>query len=189
MASKVSSPAKPRLDAQHREVRKHRRVLIALLRVSIGWVFLWAFLDKLFGLGFQTCKGAGFLCEKAWLAGGSPTAGFLSRATGPLDGVFHWMAATPGVNTVVSVLFMVGLLGIGVALILGAGMKLAAYGGATMMVLMYVAAPPATNPFMDDHIVYAIVLVLLRWLNAGHFYGLGHWWENHEFVKKHAWLD
>ena len=30
------------------------------------------FLDKLFGLGFATCKDAGFLCEKAVLMGGSP---------------------------------------------------------------------------------------------------------------------
>jgi thiosulfate dehydrogenase [quinone] large subunit len=55
--------------------------------------------------------------------------------------------------------------------------------------MMWLAAPPTNNPFLDDHLVYAIVLILLRWLNAGHFYGLGHWWENHEFVKKHPWLD
>lgn len=182
MATKPLSPVRL-------EERKHRHVLIALLRVSIGWVFLWAFLDKFLGLGFSTCKDLGVLCEKAWFAGGSPTAGFLSRATGPLAEGFQWLGATPVVTPVVSVLFMAGLLGIGVALILGAGMKLAAYGGATLMVLMFLASPPTSNPFMDDHIVYAIVLLLLRWVNAGHFYGLGHWWENHDFIKKHAWLD
>lgn len=171
------------------ELKTHRRILVALLRFAMGWVFLWAFLDKLFGLGFATCKGASMLCEKAWLMGGSPTTGFLSNADGVFAPVFHWMAATPAVSVVVNWLFMLGLLGIGVALILGAGMKLAAYGGTVMLVMMWLAAPPANNPFLDDHLVYAIVLILLRWLNAGHFYGLGHWWENHDFVKKHPWLD
>jgi thiosulfate dehydrogenase [quinone] large subunit len=176
-------------DAERSEVKRHRRILLAILRVCMGWVFLWAFLDKLLGLGFATCKDAGVLCEKAWVMGGSPTAGFLSHASGPLAKAFAWLGATPGVNTVVSILFMVGLFGIGIALILGAGMKLAAYGGTTLLVLMFLAAPPTNNPFLDDHLVYAIVLILLQWLNAGHFYGLGHWWENHAFVKKNKWLD
>jgi thiosulfate dehydrogenase [quinone] large subunit len=182
MAKKVLSPA--RLDE-----RKHRHILIALVRVSIGWVFFWAFIDKLFGLGFSTCKDAGVLCEKAWLMGGSPVAGFLAGATGPLADVFHWLGATPVITPIVAVLFMAGLLGIGVALILGAGMKLGSYGGATLLVLMFLAKPPTTNPFMDDHIVYALVLLLLCWIHAGHYYGLGRWWENHAFVKKYTWLN
>lgn len=48
-------------------------IAIALLRLSIGFVFLWAFLDKLFGLGYAT-PGA-----RAWINGGSPTKGFLSN--------------------------------------------------------------------------------------------------------------
>src|SRR3954447_10955135 len=41
-------------------------------RLSLGWVFLWAFLDKVFGLGHETPAG------KGWLDGGNPTKGFLS---------------------------------------------------------------------------------------------------------------
>jgi thiosulfate dehydrogenase (quinone) large subunit len=169
-------------------MKPYRRLLLALLRISIGWVFLWAFLDKLLGLGYATCRVDGsidFLCSKAWLSGGSPTAGFLLHGTsGPLAPLFK---AIQGV--VVDWLFMIGLLGIGVALILGVGMRVASYSGALLLLLMFTAVPPTHNPVMDDHIIYAIVLVLLRWMNAGHYYGLGEWWEKHEFVKKYPWLD
>ena len=30
------------------------RYLLGALRLSLGWVFLWAFVDKLFGLGHET---------------------------------------------------------------------------------------------------------------------------------------
>ena len=45
-----------------------------LARISLGWVFLWAFLDKTFGLGYATES------KDAWIDGGSPTFGFLSSA-------------------------------------------------------------------------------------------------------------
>ena len=51
---------------------------------------------------------------------------------------------------------MLGLLGIGVALILGIGMRVAAVAGALLLVLMWTAVlPPENNPFMDDHLIYA----------------------------------
>lgn len=173
--------------AAHEHTKHYRRIVLALLRISIGWVFLWAFLDKLVGLGYSTCRIDGaveVMCSKAWLAGGSPTSGFLLHGTsGPLSSLFQSLA-----GVVSDWLFMLGLLGIGAALMLGAGMRIAAYAGALLLALMWLASPPTSNPFMDDHIIYAIVLVLLHWSHAGHFYGLGVWWENHEFVKKHKWL-
>ena len=53
----------------------------AKLRISIGLVFLWAFFDKLIGLGFNTCREGEVidtLCSSAWLKDGSPTEGFLN---------------------------------------------------------------------------------------------------------------
>ena len=62
---------------------------LAALRIATGLIFLWAFLDKLFGLGYAT-PGA-----KAWIAGGSPTKGFLSSVdAGPFTSVFHAIAGT-----------------------------------------------------------------------------------------------
>ncbi len=93
-------------------VSKAGGIAIAALRVSLGFVFLWAFLDKTFGLGYATPN------EKSWISGGSPTKGFLSHVdVGPLQSAFNNIAGTWWADW----LFMLGLLTIGVALILGSG--------------------------------------------------------------------
>ena len=156
------------------------RYIWAALRIAMGWLFLWAFLDKLFGLGFATKPGA------AWLAGGSPTAGFLANATsGPLASLHQSMAG----NAAVDLLFMLGLLGLGVALILGIGVQIAGYAGTLFVLLLWSARlPPANNPIMDEHIIYALVLVGLAMVRAGQWVGLGRWW--YELVAKDLpWLQ
>ncbi|GIH81508.1 hypothetical protein [Planobispora longispora] len=148
----------------------------AAARIALGWVFLWAFIDKTFGLGFATPAA------KAWVNGGSPTTGFLKGSgENALGGFFGGLAGQAWVDW----LFMLGLLGVGGALILGAGMRVAAAAGATMMLLMWAAELPlATNPFMDDHIVYAIVLVGLALAHAGDTLGIGAWWGKTALVKR-----
>jgi len=86
-------------------------------------------------------------------------------------------------------LFMIGLAGIGLALILGVGMRIAAAAGSLLLVLMWAAELPlANNPFMDDHLVYAMVLVALALASAGRTFGLGGRWEQLGFVQKYSWL-
>ncbi len=151
-----------------------------LLRIVMGWIFLWAFLDKVFGLGFSTKAG------KTWLDGVSPTAGFLKAAQGPFGDFFHSLAG----NVLVDWLFMLGLLLIGLALILGIGVKIAAYSGSVMMVLMWFASMPIkTNPIVDDHVVYLLVLLSLASVGAGQYLGFGNWWKNQKFVKKNSILE
>jgi thiosulfate dehydrogenase [quinone] large subunit len=155
------------------------RYVWAVTRLSLGWVFLWAFLDKTFGLGHETASA------DAWISGGSPTEGFLSGAVGPFAGIYHEIAGAGWVNT----LFMVGLLAIGVALMLGIFMRLACGAGALMVVLMWTASlPPENNLFMDDHVIYALVLVGLALVGAGNTLGLGRWWTQTSLVKRYAWL-
>lgn len=84
---------------------------------------------------------------------------------------------------------MAGLLGIGVALIAGVALRLAAASGTVMMLLMWAAewplaahtstgAPPGSvNPIIDYHIVYVLVMVALAALDAGRAYGLGAAWQ------------
>ncbi|GGO66772.1 hypothetical protein [Nonomuraea cavernae] len=148
----------------------------AITRISLGWIFLWAFLDKTFGWGFATPA------ERAWVAGGSPTTGFL-KGTGEnaLGGFFSSLAGQAWVDW----LFMIGLLGIGTALILGVGLRIAAVTGSLLLLMMWAAALPlTTNPFMDDHIIYAIVLVGLALSDAGSTLGLG----NLPIVRRTPWL-
>jgi thiosulfate dehydrogenase [quinone] large subunit len=84
---------------------------------------------------------------------------------------------------------MLGLLGIGLALMLGIGERIAAAAGATMMVLMWTAVlPPENNPFVDDHLIYAAVLVGLALMKAGDTLGLGRWWGATALVRKAPWL-
>jgi hypothetical protein len=47
---------------------------LAVFRVVVGLEFLWAFLDKTFGLGYATPAA------RAWINGGSPIVGIGLRA-------------------------------------------------------------------------------------------------------------
>ncbi|GAB1692663.1 hypothetical protein [Krasilnikovia sp. M28-CT-15] len=160
------------------ESRRQKAVgyVLAGLRLALGWIFLWAFLDKLFGLGHETAPA------KAWINGGSPTAGFLSKgATGPFQDFYGSFAGAAWADW----LFMIGLAAIGTALILGVGMRIAAAAGGLLLVLMWTAVlPPANNPFMDDHLIYAGVLALLALTAAGDALGLGKLWARIPLVQR-----
>lgn len=157
------------------------QIIWGLTRVSMGWIFLWAFIDKVFGLGFATAS------DKAWLDGVSPTYGYLANAThGPLAPVFQALAG----NAMVDWLFMLGLLLIGLALMLGIGVRVACYTGSLMLFLMFLAAslPPEHNPIIDEHIIYILVLFLFTTKPVGTWLGLGDWWSSLALVKNRPWL-
>lgn len=165
---------------------------LALARISLGLIFLWAFFDKLLGLGFATCRDAktdavATMCDKAWLNGGSPTKGFLSFATkGPFEGFYQSLAG----NGFVDLLFMSGLFLIGIALVLGIGMRLATVGGTLLFLMMWTATlPPENNPLLDDHIVYALLLMGLLYSNDHQKLGLRSWWVNQPVVKQFPILE
>lgn len=128
-----------------------------ILRLAMGFIFLWAFLDKTFGLGFATTP------EKSWLSGGSPTTGFLTfGAKGPLADVFHGLAGI----AIVDWLFMIGLLFVGLSLIFNRFVKWGAIVGSIMLFLMYLALLlPENNPIIDDHIIYILVVGLIAFEN------------------------
>lgn len=153
---------------------------LATARVLLGFVFLWAFFDKMFGLGFATAA------DKAWIAGGSPTTGFLKMGVNPdslLAGFFNGLAGMAWVDW----LFMAGLLGIGLALLLGVALRLAAAAGSILLGMMWLAVLPLeNNPVIDDHIIYLVVL----WVVAAgqRRWSLATWWLSLGYVKKHKWL-
>ena len=164
---------------------------LAVVRVAIGFVFLWAFIDKTFGLGYATPSA------RAWINGGSPTKGFLSGVeVGPLESTFHSWAGTAWADW----LFMVGLLAIGLALILGVALRIAAVSGTLLMLLMWAAEWPlaqhtsagapsmSTNPIVDYHIIYALVLIAAALTYAGNTWGFGKFWAKLPFVQRNHWL-
>jgi len=165
--------------------------LLAVLRIATGFVFLWAFLDKLFGWGYATPP------ERAWINGGSPTEGYLSGVSvGPFESTFHAIAGAAWADW----LFMLGLAGIGIAVTLGIGLRLSAIAGTVMMLLMWAAEwPPATvtstgepsmstNPLIDYHVLYALVLIVLGAAYAGATWGLGKAWARLSLVRRFPWL-
>jgi thiosulfate dehydrogenase [quinone] large subunit len=156
---------------------------LSVLRIATGFVFLWAFLDKTFGFGYATPAA------RAWIEGGSPTRGFLSSVeVGPLQSFYHSIAGTWYADWG----FMLGLLGIGVALVLGIGLRVAAGASVVLMALMWIAEYPiasgSTNPVIDYHVIYAIVAAVLALTYAGHTWGLGRWWAGRRFVQRNRWL-
>lgn len=151
------------------------RLMWVGLRLSIGFMLLWAFFDKLFGLGYGTPP------ERSWLNGGSPTRGFLDRTSGPAAEFFQALSGSLAVD----VLFMAGLLLIGAALLLGIGIRIAGYSGALLFALMWVASMPGrNNPFLDQHVVYALVLLGMTLTSAGDTFGFGKAWARQPLVRR-----
>ncbi|HEY4513513.1 MAG TPA: hypothetical protein VJH06_03305 [Candidatus Paceibacterota bacterium] len=130
-----------------------QKMVLSALRLVMGFIFLWAFIDKVFGLGFATTP------EKAWINGGSPTTGFLSFAVkGPFVDIFHSLAGVAAVDW----LFMLGLLFVGLTLIFNKYVKWGCIAGSLMLFFMYLALLfPENNPIVDEHIVYILVLALI----------------------------
>nr|WP_235022923.1 DoxX family membrane protein [Amycolatopsis alkalitolerans] len=163
--------------------------VMAFLRIALGLEFLWAFLDKTFGFGYSTTSA------QAWINGGSPTKGFLSHVdVGPLAGTLRSWAGAPWADWI----FMIGMLGLGLALILGIGLRIAAGAGILMMLFMWFGEWPlarfteagqasgSTNPIIDYHFLYAVVLIVLAAAYAGNTWGFGRRWA--ELVQHNRWL-
>jgi len=173
-----------------------------VLRLLMGWTFLWAFLDKAFGLGFSTGRDVEtgvivFNGSDAWINGGSPTAGVLGFAVkGPFKGFIqsvtgYQMGATgPTASAWIDWVFMLSMLLIGTALLLGIFTRLAAIGGAAWMVIFFAATAiwPEHNPFVDQHVIQFVVLIGIAFIGAGRYLGLGKAWERVGFVKRHPIL-
>jgi uncharacterized membrane protein YphA (DoxX/SURF4 family) len=100
-----------------------KRIFLTIVRMAIGWHFLY--------------EGIAKLLIPKWTS-----FSYLSNSTGPLSGLYHWMATTPAVLKTVDFLNVFGLLLIGTALFLGLFSRIAAIGGALLLTLYYFAYPP-----------------------------------------------
>ncbi len=166
------------------------RKVLAVARIIIGFGFLWPFLDKLFGLNYSTTADA------AWINGGSPAQGYIAGIEGPFASFFSIFG-----NSFGDWFFMLGLFGIGIAMITGAGLRIAAVGGTILMLFMFLADLPtattivdgemirgATNPILDSHWYEALLLIIPAMTLAGDTWGLGKWWSTTPLVQKNPWL-
>lgn len=183
MSSRESSDERVRSDFLYQEdivTSPGVRKLLAVARIVLGFFFLWPFLDKLFGLGYATPVGQG------WIAGTPPAQGFIGRIENPLGTILQPIFG----NRFGDFLFMFGLFGIGIAMIFGAGLKIAAWGGTLLVLLMWLSELPfaqtamvdgqmvrgATNPFLDDHWLEALILLICAYTLSGDTWGVGKTW-------------
>lgn len=169
------------------------RRALAALRIGFGLTFLWAFFDKLLALGYATgvnpeTGAVDRFGPDAWVNGGSPTFGFLTfgvPADNPFREFFNGLAGDTWVNW----LFMLGLLGVGLALTFGVGMRIAAVSGALLYLLMWVASMPLeNNPVVDDHLLGALTVIVLGLTLSGDTWGLGKKWARTDLVRRHQVL-
>lgn len=140
------------------------------LRVVMGWVFLSAGYHKLAG---------GFSAE-GYLANVDPAS--------PMSAVYAAMAADGTMMAAVDVIVPVSQVLIGVALIAGAFVRLAAFGGAIQMALFYFGSWDVANGLVNSQFVYAVVLVSLGAFAAGRILGLDRSLEESRIVERYPRL-
>ncbi len=137
---------------------------IVVLRVLIGWHFLYEGLSKL------TTPG--------WSA-----AGYLNQSRGPFAGLFRWMAADPNVLANVNLLNKWGLTAIGLGLILGCFTRTAAVSGLVVILLFYLCNPPFVGYYysipaegsylvVNKNLVEAAALAVILVTGSGRAVGL-----------------
>lgn len=176
-------------------VRPKAATIWGTLRIMMGVTFLWAFLDKAFALGFTTGRnpetGAiDFFGDAAWISGGSPTDGFLQyglHTKEPFLGFYQGLAGSALIEWV----YMLSMLGIGLALCVGIFTRLSAIAGIVWMAIFYTASAmwPEHNPLVDDHVVYAVILAGVAMVGAGRFLGLGNKWRKTALVERFPILE
>lgn len=158
-------------------MEKWQKFFLTLLRVALGVLFLYAGYSHLYDPTFSA-------------------AGYLQGAK-----TFTWFyhaLLNPNVLPIVNFVNEWGLTLLGVSLLLGVGIRLSAPLGAVLMLLYYL--PVLQFPFIaphsflvDEHVVYALGLLVLYSFHAGRIYGLGSicgsWPFCRRYPKIHLWLD
>lgn len=136
-----------------------QKISLFLLRVSTGWMMFYAGITK--------------VLDPAWSA-----AGYL-KGVKTFAGFYQWLLQ-PDILPLVNFVNEWGLTLLGASLILGIGVRLSSILGAALMMLYYfpILDFPYPNPhsyLVDEHIIYAAVLLLLASLKAGRVFGLENW--------------
>jgi thiosulfate dehydrogenase (quinone) large subunit len=136
-------------------MKKSQRIVLFLLRLSLGWYMFYAGITK--------------VLDPEWSA-----AGYLGGAK-ILGGFYGWLAS-PGIIPFVNFVNEWGLTLLGISLILGVFVRLSSILGALLMFLYYlplgIIHPDTHSMFVDDHIIFILVLLLFHFSDAGKIWGL-----------------
>ena len=108
-------------------VGRLQRGLLTLIRIAIGWHFLYEGHAKFFSGSWTS---AGYLDASRWFLGGA----------------FQWMASHPAVIALVDAVNIGGQILIGLLLITGTLTRAASLAAIVLLLLYYLANPPARRP-------------------------------------------
>jgi len=139
---------------------------LLILRVLIGWHFLYEGIAKLMKPGWSA---AGFLLESKWI----------------LAGLFKWMAGNPTLLSILNFLNIWGLIFIGLGLILGCFSRITCIAGMGLLLLYYLCNPPLIGLYysipsegnyliVNKNIVEIAALFVLLLFPTGKILGLDH---------------
>lgn len=106
---------------------KSQLLFVTLLRMAIGWHFLYEGIVKVLQSGWSS---ASYLLHARWL----------------LSEFFHWIANHPPAIKVVDFLNMWALIVFGLCLMLGLLTRVSAFGGMGLLLLYYIANPSLPGP-------------------------------------------
>ena len=137
---------------------------LVLLRVLIGWHFLYEGITKLMNPNWSA---ASFLIESKWI----------------FSGIFKGIAGNPTVLSIVNVLNTWGLILIGIGLILGCLTRMASVAGMLLIWLYYICNPPFTGLYyaipsegnyliVNKNLIEMAALFVLLLFPTGHIIGL-----------------
>ena len=150
---------------------KSQKVSVILLRITMGWMFLYAGWSHVIDPNFSA-------------------AGYLARAK-TFVGFYHYLAS-PNILPIVNFVNEWGLTLLGVSLILGISVRLSGKLGALLMILYWlplgILHPDAHSLIVDDHIIYAAALLVLSSISAGRIWGLENWCSNLPLCSKYPKL-
>ncbi len=149
------------------------RIGIAVLRIGVGIIFMWAGLEKLFGP--EPFSAAGFLQFGTSGSLGWPfVVGEVAEGTvfNPTQPLWTGLATNDGAMSVINVLVPYGQVGIGIGLVLGLLTRFSAAMGTLMMLFFFVAAWDFAFGIVNQHLTYALVTGFVGLIGAGNYYGL-----------------
>lgn len=153
------------------QLNKNSALALAAARAMLGWLMLYAGLTHLLDLKFSA-------------------AGYITQAKTFVD--FYAWLAQPAFLPAVNFLNVWGLTLLGVSLILGIGVRFSSVLGAVLMLLYYFPVldfPYVARGFLvDQHIIYASVLIFFATIKAGRYYGLENWCENLPICRNYKGL-
>ena len=123
---------------------KIQTIVLVLLRLVVGYHFLFEGMDKLFDPNWTS---AGFLLQSNWL----------------FADIFHSLVESSIILAVVDFMNIWGQILIGIGLLLGLFSTWAAYAGALLIFFYYIAIPPFINSytFIDKNLLELFAFLVL----------------------------